>query len=155
MIGGTVVGLSRALVERVREATQNLELETPDGDCRPPQVINGFAPPKRSEEEAVQPFVLVCPAEGSIGNDGFHRVKMSIIVGIYTEDFEGHEQLLTVSHKIMQSLRERPTLADRYTLEYPITWDEMYDQPYPYWQLLMITQWTIPTPVILPDDGVI
>lgn len=150
--GGTVVGLCDALRIRIEEATKLLSLESKNKTFRAPEIVNGFVPPKRSDAEAKQPFVVVCPAEGRIEDEGFHRVKVSIIVGIRSEEFDAHEWLLTVSHRIIQNLRERPTLANRYVLEYPLTWDQMFEQPYPYWQLMMLTEWTIPTPVRLPDE---
>lgn len=155
--GGTAVGLSEALAERIREATEHYRLETPKKNApfRAPQIIRGFEPPKRSDGEAEQPFVIVCPANGEINNEGIQRVQVGIVVGIRSEDFEASDWLLSTAHRIIQSLRERPTLDSRYVLEYPLKWDMMFVQPYPLWQLEMLTEWVIPAPVMLPDEGVI
>lgn len=155
--GGTIIGLCEALRERIRGATETLRLETDDkhAPARSPVVINGFLPPKRSIDGPENPFVIVRPSEGRIPDDGFSRVSVSVIVGTYSEKFDGHEYALIIFQRIMQSLCENPTLANRYTLEYPLKWNLYDDQPYPFWQMVMTTEWVVPTPVMLPDEGVL
>lgn len=155
--GGTILGLCEALRERIREATETLRLETEDKHKQPraPVVINGFLPPKRSKDGPENPFIIVRPMDGRIPDDGYMRAKVRIIVGTYSEEYDGHEYAIIVFQRIMQSIRERPTLANRYTLEYPLSWDVFDDQPYPFWQMVAVTEWIVPTPVMLPDEGVI
>lgn len=153
--GGTVQGLSEALAERVEEAVESLRLETDKKAFRAPQIIRGFAPAKRSHQEAEPPTIIVYPVDGRIENDGTYRVKAGISAVIYGEDFSDSDWLLVIIHRVIQSFQERPVLAKRYILEYPLAWDINFDQAYPFWQLEMITEWTIPAPVMLPDEGVI
>lgn len=154
--GGSIVGLNEALSKRIEEATHDLSLETREGDFVSPQVVTGFAPPPREEGSPKSPFIVAVPVKGDIGNDGYHRVKMGIVISVYSKDFRAADWLTTIASRIIRNLREKPTLADRYLLEYPIEWDMMFDeQPYPFWQIQMLTEFTIPAPVALPDEGVI
>lgn len=155
--GGTIILLCAALRERIREALKDLRLEADaKGQAsRPPTVIDGYLPPKRSKDESEFPFVLVRPVEGSIAEGGFLQAKIAIIVGVFTEDMEGHSDALIVFQRILQSVQERPILDNRYTLQYPVNWELFEDQKYPFWQLVATTEWTVPTPVMLPDEGVL
>lgn len=155
--GGTIIGLCEALRSRIAEATGTLRLETEnlDDDPRAPVVINGFLPPKRASGESENPFVIVRPKDWRIGDDGFLRVKVRIIIGTYSEEYDAHEYCITVFHRIMYNIRERPTLDRRYTLEYPVAWEMFDDQPYPFWQLVGTLEFIVPTPTMLPDEGVI
>lgn len=155
--GGTIIGLCAALRNRIREATAELRLETESLDFphRAPDVINGFLPPKRSTDKPENPFVIVRPKDGVIADDGFGRAKIRLIVGTFSEEYDAHEYCLIVFQRIMYNIRQHPTIERRYTLNYPLAWEIHDDQPYPFWQLVATTEWTIPTPVMLPDEGVL
>lgn len=156
---GTIVGLSEALARRLEEVVKDLRLP-PQRDAsapRVPLVIRGFPPTKRANGEAEQPFVIVCPADGQVESYNEHRVRVGIVVGVFEEeDFAaGADWLLVFAERIIQSLQEKPTLEKRYVLRHPISWNIMFDQPYPLWQLEMMTEWVVQAPVILPDEGVV
>lgn len=155
--GGTIIGLCDALRTRIGEATATLRLETENLEVPPraPVIVNGFLPPKRSTQEPENPFIIVRPKDGRIPDDGYNLAKVRIIVGTFSEEYDAHEYCIIVFERIMRALREQPTLDRRYTLEYPLTWDLFDEQPYPFWQLVGTTEWIVPTPVMLPDEGVL
>ena len=155
--GGTIVLLCEALRERIAEATSTLRLETEDLNHPPraPRIVNGFLPPKRSNDEVENPFIIVRPKDGRIPDDGYNYAKVRIIVGTFSEDYTAHDDCLIVFERIMLALREQPTLNNRYVLNYPLTWEIFDDQPYPFWQLVGTAEYIIPSPVQLPDEGVI
>lgn len=156
MGGGTIILLCEALRHRIGEALESIRLETDEIELpyRSPRLVNGYLPPKRSGDEPEFPFVIVRPKDGNIGDSGYMRAKVRLIVGTYSEEYDGHEYALIVFQRILQSIRERPTLDNRYQLEYPLAWELFDEQPYPFWQLVATTEWTVPTPVMLPDEGV-
>lgn len=145
--------LTRAIRELVAESVKNFALPTKpergsaEGDLRAPQVVNGYLPPKRQGSKDDFPFVLVRADEGATDQDST-EVKVSIIVGTYSEEYDGHEYCLNVMSRIRTALCSLPgmVLANRYRLKHPIKWSTYAEQPYPYWQLDMQTAWDIRTP---------
>lgn len=155
--GGTILYLCAAVRERLKEVLKHNFLETDHVDAprRPPQIVNGFLPPKRTDGEPEFPFIIVRPASGVVPNDGYGRAKLRLIVGTFSEEYDGHEYAMQVFERSLRGLMERPTLERRYTLEYPLAWELFDEQPYPFWQLVATTEWGVPTPVLLPDEGVL
>lgn len=153
--GGTLILLCEAIRERLREALQHMRLETDHADAphRAPQIIDGYLPPKRASDEPENPFVIVRPSTGKIEQDQ-NSPKITLIVGTYSEEYDGHTYALLVFERLLQSLQERPVLANRYRLEYPIDWRLYDDQPYPFWQMDATLEFTIPVTVQL-DEGLI
>ena len=109
--------------------------------------MNGYLPPKRQGSKDDFPFVLVRADEGSTDQDST-EVRVSIIVGTYSEEYDGHEYCMNVMSRIRTALCSLPgmVLANRYRLKHPIKWSTYAEQPYPYWQLDMQTTWDIRTP---------
>ena len=145
--------LTRAIRELVAEAVKNFALPTKpergfaEGELRAPQVVNGYLPPKRTGQKDDFPFVLVRADEGATEQDST-EVRVSIIVGTYSEEYDGHEYCLNVMSRIRTALCSLPgmVLANRYRLKHPIKWSTYAEQPYPYRQLDMQTTWDIRTP---------
>lgn len=139
--------LSRALCEFVEEVTKDFRLQTKTGLLKAPQIIEGYLPPKRSNDADDFPFVVV-RLEDSKSDLGQTDVTMSLIIGCYTQETVGHLYCLNVFERIRRALCEMPfqTLDERYQLGFPIECKNIPDQPWPYWQLEMTTHWTFSTP---------
>lgn len=155
--GGTVIGLCESLRNLVAEATKNLKLETENlgAEHKAPRIVNGFLPPKRATDEPENPFIIIRPKDGRISDDGTYKVNVRIIVGVYSEEFDGHEYALIVFQRITQAIQESQVLTKRYRLEYPLTWEMFDEQPYPFWAIVGTTQWLVPAPVQLLDREVL
>ncbi len=143
----TETNLSRALCEFVREVTKDLQLQAKGGELKAPQVFEGELPPKRSNDKDDYPFVIV-RFEDSKSDLGQTNVAMIIAIGCYTQETTGHLDCLQVYERIKRALCEMPfqTLDDRYQLGFPIECKNIPEQPWPYWQLEMTTNWTFNTP---------
>ena len=93
--------LTRAIRELVAKAVKNFALPTKpergfaEGELRAPQIVNGYLPPKRQGSKDDFPFVLVRADEGSTDQDST-EVRVSIIVGTYSEEYDGHEYCMNV-----------------------------------------------------------
>lgn len=162
-MGGTISLLCAALRSRIAEVVADMRLE--EGGNRPPgarpnpgqrvfrapSVINGFLPPKKAEI-GDHPFIIVRPTTGRIEGETEHTKQgVVILIGTYADDAEGHEDLLTIVQKVIQSVRESPTLDNRYTLAYPLNWEVYEQQQQPFWTAAIDTEWTVPTPVRVGD----
>lgn len=152
----TEIELTRAIREKLELIVANLRLKSDkvDQPDRPPTVINGFLAPKRSNQQSDFPYLIVRPNQGITGNDGFTHVTVKLLIGCFSEEFDGFEYGLQVLNIIRLGLMENLTLENRFRMELPFDWQLFDDQPYPEWVLEATTQWTIPTPQQIPDEGV-
>lgn len=140
--------LTKALRELCEQAVKDFRLPTKDGKTlRAPQIVNGFLPPKRSTDIDDFPFVLVRPEQCTTDRES-EEVRVNIIVGCYSEEYDGFEYGLNVVERIKEKICTLPaeTLAQRYQMRYPIKWTMVPEQPWPQWQIDMETIWIFNSP---------
>lgn len=150
------VELAKALRKKLEEILAEFRMPTdqPNFPDRAPKIINGYLPPKRTSADPDFPFVIVRPKSGRTPDESSSRVAVNLIIGCYSEEFDGHEYALNVMTRIRTGLLEMThyTLDNRYRLEFPLSWELFDDQPYPQWQLEMTTEWTVATPQDMGDE---
>ena len=140
--------LTKALRELCEQAVKDFRLPTKDGKTlRAPQIVNGFLPPKRSTDLDDFPFVLVRPEQCTTDRES-EEVRVNIIVGCYSEEYDGFEYGVNVVERIKEKICTLPaeTLAKRYQMRYPIKWTMGPEQPWPQWQIDMETIWIFNSP---------
>jgi hypothetical protein len=144
--------LCDALRTYISESLTNFRLEAvrkagEDERLVPLQLIDGYLPPKRSVANEDHPFVVVRP-DGGTTEDGVTQVDVSIVIGVWQSEFNGHRDCISAMAKIRQALFELPalTLANRYQLNGPVVWENLPEQPWPYWQIDMKTTWLMRGP---------
>lgn len=140
--------LTNALRELCKQAVKDFRLPTKDGKTlRAPQIVNGFLPPKRSSELDDFPFVLVRPEQSTTDRQS-EEVRVNIIVGCYSEEYDGFEYGVNVIERIKEKICTLPaeTLEQRYQMRYPIKWNMVPEQPWPQWQIDMETIWIFNSP---------
>ena len=151
--------LTKALREFIKTAVKDFRLPVEKGEIRPPQVINGFLPPKQyiqpnqSEREDDFPFVVVRPDKAET-DSGKTEVTVSIIIGCYSKDFDGYEYCLNVMSRIRNALSsmKNGVLDKKYILQFPFEWDIVPEQPWPQWQVDITTRWVFNAPQAEFDD---
>lgn len=140
--------LTKALRELCEQAVKDFRLPTKDGQTlRAPQIVNGFLPPKRSTDLDDFPFVLVRPEQCTTDRES-EEVRVNIIVGCYSEEYDGFEYGVNVVERIKEKICTLPaeTLDQRYQMRYPIKWTMVPEQPWPQWQIDMETIWIFNSP---------
>lgn len=140
--------LTKALRELCKQAVKDFRLPTKDGKTlRAPKIVNGFLPPKRSTDLDDFPFVLVRPEQCTTDRES-EEVRVNIIVGCYSEEYDGFEYGVNVVERIKEKICTLPaeTLAQRYQMRYPIKWTMVPEQPWPQWQIDMETIWIFNSP---------
>lgn len=140
--------LTKALRELCAQAVKDFRLPTKDGKTlRAPQIVNGFLPPKRSTDNDDFPFVLVRPEQCTSDRES-EEVRVNIIVGCYSEEYDGYEYGVNVIERIKEKICTLPaeTLDKRYQMRYPIKWTMVPEQPWPQWQIDMETIWIFNSP---------
>lgn len=120
---------------------------------RTPQIVNGYLPPKRANASDDFPFVIV-RAESGKSDQSSTSVDVVILVGCYTEAFDGHEDCINVMAKIRQALFDLRcgTLSRRYQFNGDLSWNLSPEQPWPYWELQISTSWTLIAPQHQDDE---
>ncbi len=140
--------LTKVLRELCEQAVKDFLLPTKDGQTlRAPRIVNGFLPPKRSTDLDDFPFVLVRP-EQCTTDRGSEEIRVSIIVGCYSEEYDGFEYGVNVVERIKEKICTLPseTLDQRYQMRYPVKWTMVPEQPWPQWQIDMETIWIFNSP---------
>lgn len=142
-----ISNLGEALRAHIGEALKDFRLPVKNGEPRPPHIVNSFLPPKRTLVSDDFPFVKVLADKGEIDDD-CSTVTMAIIVGCYSQEYDGHEYCLNVLERLTRSLCSLPggCLAGRYILQRPLKWGFFPNQPYPQWELGVETTWTFEAP---------
>lgn len=146
--------LAKELRDYLAERFRQYGLPAQGGNSRRvPQIVNGYLPPKRSGKDDDFPFVLVRVQSGKTVHDAT-TAEVLFIVGCYSEDFDGHEYCLNVMAEIRNALFSLPnaTLSDKYEFRSEFSWSLVADQPWPYWELRINTQWVMVAPPIDADD---
>ena len=138
-----------ALIEKIESVVENEILPVQNGDPRPPKIINGFLPPKRTGVDDDYPFVIVRPETGTSEREST-TVKVAIIIGCYSLDYDGYAYCLNVMTRIRNALAalDDGILNGRYVLQYPLTWKSPAEPAYPFWEIYLETNWYFNTPQI-------
>ena len=132
----------------VEQALKDLRLPTKTPNhFKAPTIFDGYLPPKRAMADDDFPFVIV-RAEDGVSERGKTIVTIALIIGCYTTETDGYAHCLEIMQRIRKALCELPaqTLVKKYQLAFPITWNNVPDQPYPQWQIEMTTKWVFNTP---------
>lgn len=140
--------LTKALRVFLEKVVCNFRLQTKAGDeLKPPQIVNGFLPPKGTSEEEDFPFVIVRPAASSVDRD-CEQIKISLLVGCYSEEYDGYEYCLNIISRIKQEIFKLPalTLAGKYQVNFPFSWSLEDKDSWPFWFVEVETNWIFRSP---------
>ena len=142
-----VSNLAKALRDHAADVLKEFRLPVKNGEPRSPNIFNGYLPPKRSGNNDDFPFVTVTLDSGEIAQS-HSEIKVSFIIGCYTQEYDGHEYCLNVYERLVRSLCSLPggLLDGRYILHLPIRWELLQEQPYPQWQMIIETEWSYEAP---------
>lgn len=151
---GTESELCAAIRIRLVEILKTLILEASveDEEHRPPKVYNGWLPFDADEDTEV-PYVIVRASKGKTTDNGFTAVTVTMMVMTYSKESDGHENSLQILHRIRQGLMSSPTLDNRYRMNPIFDWKLVDEQPWPNWYIELTTEWVIPTPQNIENEG--
>ena len=139
----TIVLLSRALQKVFSEVLANADfLETESGFPRIPKVVRGYLPIKQYEEDVTIdsedfPVVIIRPADGKTGkDDDGQQISVTLIVGTYSEDFDGYEYSMIILERLIAALETLPgNILDKKYRYVKATWLLQAEQAYPLWMV--------------------
>ena len=122
-----------------------------DGPRRQLNFFEGYLPSKEDFKDDVYPFVLV-KADSAETDGQKTQVAVSFVVGTYGKESCGYKDAMNVMNKIRQCLLpcSQSCLNGCFNMLLPVSWSITEEQPWPYWQLKMATQWVIYDPSYIP-----
>lgn len=139
--------LAQALGIFVEDVLKDLRLPMKNADPQPVQVFDGYLPPKKVLKDDQWPFVIV-RVQKVVSEMDSTVVTIDLVVGCYSPETDGYARCLEVMQRLRTVFCQLPaqTLADRYQMRFPVEWNNVDEQPYPHWQMVMTTQWLMRTP---------
>lgn len=148
--------LTTALIDFLQKtALKDLALpleNSAESDVGKLRFFDGYLPPKSENNDF--PFVLVRPGSVEV-NDELTTVEMLIVVGTFSDLYDGYRDAVNVMERIRVALSSLPnrTLNARYNFEFPMKASVPDEQAYPYWQVEMQTTWSVRTPINVPPNN--
>lgn len=139
--------LARAVGVFVEDTVKDLRLPMEEGEPQPIQVYDGYLPLKDVDGMDEHPFIVVRAQKG-VSEEESTVVTVDLVIGCYTTETDGYARCLEVMQRLRTAFCQLPgrILAERYPLVFPIEWNNMQEQLYPQWQIIMTTQWLVRTP---------
>lgn len=147
------VNLIIALQRFLEDVLKDCLLPVSDGSFRAPDIVNSYLPVDQDGNDD-NPFVIVRAVSSSAGREAID-VDVALIVGCYDpeQSQDGFNQVLEIIARIRTALMgmENQVLKDidggeRFQFKPEITWENVSDQAYPYFQLQMMTSWRMRAP---------
>lgn len=146
--------LQEELCRFIRDITRDYLLETRKGS-QPPQIVGGFLPPKRQEENPNDDdefCILVRVVDGEddwIPAEMQARATVRTLVVVRTASWdvrEGQRNTLNLMNLIRQRIYAAPILSNRYRATFPVRWKAPEGDTLPIWQGEMTIPWIVPMP---------
>ena len=147
------VNLITALQRFLEDAVKDYALPASDGNPKVPTIINGYLPVGQNDNDD-NPFIIVRAVSSTADREAV-AVEVALIIGCYDpqQNQDGFNRVLEITARIRTALMgmENQVLKDidgkpRYQFMPEITWENVSDQAYPYFQLQMMTSWRIRVP---------
>jgi len=143
------------LVKVLKEATSTLQLETPKGVFRAPQVVDGYLPTKNPKDtEATEDFPYVIARYlNDTSNDEGAMAQVKVICGTYSEDDQrGWRDLLNLTNAIKTYLLSHRLLGGCFSIELPLKREFPEEQPAPEWVGWFTLNISIPSIMEVDED---
>lgn len=123
-----------------------------------PEIINGYLPPKNSDDIPDFPCVIVRPSEGDTeiieGSNPIDLCTVKMLIGSYGRDNSDFEYCLVIKSRIVNYFRANPCLNKTFKIKPAIKWNMPDEQGSPIWYVQLVTIWEMPTvQENLEDDG--
>ena len=159
----TEIQLCKAIREKLAVILKDIYHPTDDSrgrdqEFKAPEIVNGYLPPKRSDNIPDFPCVIVRPSEGDTEMDDGSRpqdiTKVKLLIGSYSRDDDGYEYALVIFRRITTALRKELLLDEKFRMRPKIKWQMPDEQARVVWYIEATTEWEVPTvQEVLEDDG--
>lgn len=123
------------LVKELQQATKNLQLLTPKGNLRSPQIYDGYLPPKNPKDPQSEdfPYVIARYLNDQSEDDGA-SAQVKVYCGIYSEDDkQGWRDLLGLMNAIKTHLLSNRFFGQYFEIKLPLKREIPEEQGAPEW----------------------
>lgn len=139
-------------------ADAQMQIESQSAGFKAPQVVDGFLPPKNSQQDQVDyPFVVVRPISMRTESRMQSTAEVKIGVGAFCDTYDGHIDVALIMANINRIILQAGGIGYSYNnepashgvvfeLAFPIDFEIYEQQPEPEYMGHIITRWNIPTP---------
>jgi len=144
------------LAKHIQAGTKKLQLVTPKGTTRAPQVVSGYLPPKDPKDvDGVEdfPYVIIRYLSDNTDDEGA-TAQVKVYCGVYADDDQkGWQDLLVIMNAIRTYLLSQKAFGKCFTVELPVKREIPEEQGAPYWVGWLTFEIAIPT-TLEEDDYV-
>ena len=140
------INLVKTITEAVKETVKGYKLKAEGQDDKYVSVYTQRIPDEALEldDDSYYPLILVSLQNITESERGTSTVKIGITMAAYGEDMGAWEDLLNIQEGIRQKLMGMTMIANRYILQFPVTWEMPEIQPYPFWFSYGSLTYTVP-----------
>lgn len=126
--------MMEALTAELIQATKHLQLGSPKGEPRPPQVFDGYLPPKRPKDQHNDDFPYVIARYlNDISSDDNAVAQVKVLCGVHADDNRGWHDLLNLTDAIKTHFLSRQYFGECFSIERPLKREFPEEQPAPEW----------------------
>ena len=139
--------LQDMLVERVENEFKDFRLKNINNERVPINVYPQHLPNKSKDDKDPYPCIIVRLANGNNADiEEPATTTIQIIIGVVDRDSnnQGYRDALTVSNRIIESLKRNPMINGKYELTLPINWAYNDEDAEPYFFAGLETNWRTP-----------
>lgn len=113
---------------------------------RPPIVYTFFTPPKRQNDDADHPFIVIQPSGSIIAERDTRNVTINMLIETFdlSENHQGARDAINIAERLQTYFLENPILNKRFSCDngISINFDPEQQAP-PYWSVELVSTWKI------------
>ena len=145
------VELIKSIQTEIQEAVKDYKLAAEGQEDKKVTVYAQHIPDDCFTHDSYYPLVVTAinkiedAAEGSY--PALSTVTVGLTFGVYGEDERAWVDLLNVMERTRQRLVSSRALNNRFQLQFPVKWETIEAQPYPFWFGYGTLEYSVPRPV--------
>lgn len=145
------VELIKSLQAEIEEAVKDYKLAAEGQEDKKVTVYAQHIPDECFETDTYYPLVVASISKIEDGADDSYpalsTVTVGLTFGVYGEDEYAWVDLLNVMERTRQRLMDKRLLSNRFRLQFPVKWETIEAQPYPFWFGYGTLEYSMPRPV--------
>ncbi len=145
------VELIQSIQAEIQEAVKDYKLAAEGQEDKKVTVYAQHIPDEFFEDDTYYPMVVAAINKIEDGSEDSPAAMSTITVGltfaVYGEDRYAWNDLLSVMERTRQRLVDKRLLNNRFRLQFPVKWETVEAQPYPYWFGYGTLEYSMPRPI--------
>lgn len=124
--------LVQAVADELREAVKDYSMAAEGAENKGVTVYAQHIPDEDFKTDTYYPLAIVSLQKTEDNSDGA-IATLGFTFGVYGEDADAWQDLLSIMERVRQRLLTRRVVARRFRLLMPLVFETIEVQPYPYW----------------------